>query len=150
MSDLSENKANSYRALHQRLAVPTPRFSFTSPPQSPALNSSPLISNAGAGSRMTYGSFRSPDITLPSEFDTPPQVIKRKKSALSIRLGRHKDELKLPRELLLDFWTVLSVEGGDPAWQRAVNALLTMVQKKGTKTASGANLREIPTLVESE
>ncbi|KLT40639.1 hypothetical protein CC85DRAFT_303946 [Cutaneotrichosporon oleaginosum] len=85
-----------------------------------------------------FGSFRSPE---PVDLPLP---MRRKRSVLSLRLGR-KDELKLPREFLAEFWGVLSAESGDMGWTQAVRTFLGML-KKGTKTAGGANMREIPTL----
>ncbi|BEI83764.1 hypothetical protein CcaverHIS002_0403680 [Cutaneotrichosporon cavernicola] len=85
-----------------------------------------------------FSSFRSPD---PVDLPLP---IRRKKSVLSLRLGK-KDELKLPREFLTEFWVVLSAEVGDIGWTLAVRTFLGML-KKGTKTATGANMREITTL----
>lgn len=75
--------------------------------------------------------------------------MRRKKSALSPRLGR-KDELKLPREFLQEFWTILTHEQGDMGWTQAVLTFLGMLQKKGTKTSTGANMRDIQVLYTSE
>ncbi|GMK58894.1 hypothetical protein CspeluHIS016_0603360 [Cutaneotrichosporon spelunceum] len=86
----------------------------------------------------TFSSFRPPEpVGL-------PLPMRRKKSVLSLRLGK-KDELKLPREFLTEFWLVLSAEPGDIGWTLAVRTFLGMLTK-GTKTAAGANMREIPTL----
>lgn len=81
---------------------------------------------------------------------TNGKEIKRKKSGLRLSIGGSKNDLKLPKEFLLEFWGQLSSEEGDMGWQQAVRGFLLLVQKKGTKTSPGANMREIPTLLQSE
>lgn len=76
------------------------------------------------------------------------QTIRRKKSASALIF--RKDDLKLPREFLLEFWKRLAAEPGDSGWSQAVHGFLLLTRKLGTKTAAGANLREIPVLLESE
>ena len=49
----------------------------------------------------------------------------------------------------MEFWGTLAKEDGDDGWRTGTNAFLGMI-KKGTKTPSGMNLREIPTLLEGE
>lgn len=78
-----------------------------------------------------------------------PLPMRRRKSISYLRL-KSKDELKLPREFLAEFWGVLVAERGDAAWQQGVKGFLALVQKKGYKTASGLSMREIPVLVDSE
>lgn len=75
--------------------------------------------------------------------------MRRKKSIGYLRLGR-KDELKLPREFIIEFWGILGAEEGDANWHQAVRGFLALVQKKGYKTSSGSSMREIPVLIESE
>ena len=101
------------------------------------------MSAPSTGSRR-FTSFLSPD---PARDEL---TVRCKKSALRISLSGKKDELKLPKEFLGEFWGTLSAEDGDRSWTWAVNNLLGLVQKKGTKTASGLNMRDIPTLLESE
>jgi hypothetical protein len=97
-------------------------------------------------SRFTVATMRSPEIPSPEDGTVP--TIKRKKSALSIRLG--KDDLKLPKEFVVEFWDRLSQEPGDSGWMQAVRGFLVLVQKRGTKTAAGANMRDIHTLLDSK
>jgi len=75
-------------------------------------------------------------------------VVNRRKS--SFGLNKKKDDvLKLPKEFLLEFWTTLGDATGDAAWKDAVGSFLGNI-RKGTKTPSGLNLREIPVLLECE
>lgn len=78
-----------------------------------------------------------------------------------------KEPGKLPKEFLVNFWDVLGSEGGDTVWRTcewpqyrstiradapmaAVNTFIShLPSKKATKTASGLNLREVPTLLEA-
>lgn len=138
----------NFSALHHRLKNPSsasPQVGMgplgaASPSQHATRDST--SSTPGTG----FSSFRTPD---PAE---EPLPIRRKKSALSLRLGR-KDELKLPKEFLAEFWGILARENGDIGWTQAVRTFLGMLQQKngtGTKTYAGANMREIPTLLASE
>lgn len=81
----------------------------------------------------------SPDLLPPSP---------RRKSSFGLSLKSAKsDDVKLPREFLLDFWGALAEEEGARGWKAGVSSFLSMI-KKGTKTEAGMNLREIPTLLE--
>ena len=75
----------------------------------------------------------------------------RRKSSFGLNIGKRSDSdgIKLPKEFLLEFWGTLANEDGDAGWKIATASLLGMT-KKGTKTASGMNLREIPILLEGE
>ena len=75
-------------------------------------------------------------------------ISRRKSFGLAIKKPE-SDLVKLPKEFLIDFWNVLKVEQGDPGWDTAVNGFLGMI-KKGTKTGSGMNLREVPTLLDGQ
>lgn len=56
---------------------------------------------------------------------------------------------KFPKDFLPSFWEILGADGGDVVWRGTVNTFLSnLPNKKATKTASGLNLREIPTFLE--
>ncbi|ORY25540.1 hypothetical protein BCR39DRAFT_543937 [Naematelia encephala] len=148
--------------LHHHLANPPPRVArqpqhnSTSPMPSPA-----LTGTSPSGSRLHFPSFNSPGGSktpeLPSGGSTPngtPSPVipmnRRKSSAFGLTLGRKEKEdagPKLPKEFLTEFWGKLAFEDGDSGWKSAVTTFLGMV-KKGTKTPSGLNLREVPTILE--
>ena len=72
----------------------------------------------------------------------------KRKSAFGLN-KKTSDELKLPKELLVEFWSVLEAEHGDQGWTAIVSAFLRQI-RKGTKTPSGMNLRHIPVLLDGE
>ncbi|WVQ81673.1 hypothetical protein IAT38_003798 [Cryptococcus sp. DSM 104549] len=153
--------------LHHHLLHPQPAannrmsnassFSHASisTPPIPPLPSPPLTGTSPGGSRLTFSAFggrspgpKTPELPPPSP---PPQQIRRKSSAWTLGGKKDKSEdsgVKLPKEFLLEFWGILGAEEGDQGWKTAVAAFLGMV-KKGTKTPSGLNLREVPTLLEA-
>ncbi|ODO07655.1 cytoplasmic protein [Cryptococcus wingfieldii CBS 7118] len=150
--------------LHHHLLSPNPgtpkpsSIRSNSSSRDPPLPSPPLTGTSPNGSRFTSFSFHSapsyntapklPD--TPTTPTTPPPNLRRKSSAWTLGKG-HKPEgegSKLPKEFLLEFWGILGGEEGDQGWKTAVGAFLGMI-KKGTKTPSGLNLREIPTILEA-
>ena len=76
--------------------------------------------------------------------------MRRPKSSFGLNLKKkNTDALKFPKEFLVEFWEILENERGDPTWKTATGTFLRL-SKKGTKTPSGLNLREIPTLLDCE
>lgn len=105
----------------------------------PPLPSPTLQGTSPSGSKFSFSQF-SPDGGRPEP--------KRKSSfGLSLKKDKEVDHLKLPKEFLAEFWGTLANEQGDKGWHEGVSTFLGMI-KKGTKTGSGMNLREIPTLLE--
>lgn len=102
-------------------------------------------------SRNTTSAYSTPPHTPePPSPGTPPPILRRKSSVWT--LGKHKDSgdaVKLPKEFVLEFWGILGAEEGDMGWKSTVKNF-TGIIKKGSKTPSGLNLREIPTLLEGE
>ncbi|TYJ51197.1 hypothetical protein B9479_008245, partial [Cryptococcus floricola] len=150
--------------LHHHLLSPNPAapkpssIRSNSSSRDPPLPSPPLTGTSPNGSRFTSFSFHSapsyntaPKLPeTPTTPTTPPPNLRRKSSAWTLGKG-HKTEgegVKLPKEFLLEFWGILGGEEGDQGWKTAVGAFLGMI-KKGTKTPSGLNLREIPTILEA-
>lgn len=117
----------------------------------PRLASPPATSISPNSSRFTSLAYNTPPHTPePPSPSTPPPILRRKSSAWA--LGKHKndaDAVKLPKDFLLEFWGTLGAEEGDLGWESAVKGFASII-KKGSKTASGLNLREIPTLLEGE
>ncbi|KIR25299.1 cytoplasmic protein [Cryptococcus deuterogattii 99/473] len=117
----------------------------------PPLASPPATGISPNGSRFTSLAYNTPPHTPePSSPSTPPPILRRKSSAWV--LGKHKndgDAVKLPKDFLLEFWGTLGAEEGDLGWESTVKGFTSII-KKGSKTASGLNLREIPTLLEGE
>ncbi|ADV25829.1 cytoplasmic protein [Cryptococcus gattii E566] len=115
----------------------------------PPLASPPATGNSPNSSRFTSLAYNTPPHTPePPSPSTPPPILRRKSSAWG--LGKHKndgDAVKLPKDFLLEFWGTLGAEEGDLGWESAVKGFTSII-KKGSKTASGLNLREIPTLLE--
>ncbi|OCF44431.1 cytoplasmic protein [Kwoniella heveanensis CBS 569] len=141
-------------------------FSLHHTPPVPPLPSPPLQGTSPNGSRLTFSSFSPPSTNGPQTPEMPgtptmasvngnttpsPGFGRRKSSGFGLSLGRNKSEdggVKLPKEFLLEFWGVLANEAGDEGWKSAVTSFLGLI-KKGTKTPSGLNLREVPTLLEA-
>ncbi|WRT68812.1 uncharacterized protein IL334_005792 [Kwoniella shivajii] len=162
--------------LHHHLSHPPPPsmphrastasgFSVHYTPPLPPMPSPPLLGTSPNGSRLTFSTFSPPSTSglktpemggtsfFPSQSQTPspgPPMNRRKSSGFGLSLGRHKSEegVKLPKEFLLEFWGTLANEEGDHVWKSAVVSFLGLI-KKGTKTPSGLNLREVPTLLEA-
>ncbi|WVR09258.1 hypothetical protein IAU60_006323 [Kwoniella sp. DSM 27419] len=134
----------------------SPHGAGTSP--IPPLPSPPLTGTSPNGSRFTFSSFSPPPIPVTPEMGssanggTPsPGPGRRKSSGFGLSLGRNKSDdggVKLPKEFLIEFWGLLGAEDGDAGWKATTAGFLGMV-KKGTKTPSGLNLREVPTLLEA-
>lgn len=133
------DRAQITSVLQQHLQnPPTPRLPTS--PISPGFPSPPV----SGSSRLGFLN-KSPTPDSPSS----PHTIRRK-SSFGISLKSNKsDDVKLPREFLLDFWGALANEDGDLGWKAGVTSFLSMI-KKGTKTEAGMNLREIPTLLEGK
>jgi hypothetical protein len=131
--------AHDTSVLQQHLQnPPTPRMPMS--PTSPGFPSPPV----SGSSRLGFLN-KSPAPDSPAS----PHTIRRK-SSFGISLKTNKsDDVKLPREFLLDFWGALANEDGDAGWKAGVVSFLSMI-KKGTKTEAGMNLREIPTLLEGK
>lgn len=115
----------------------------------PPLPSPPGTSISPNDSRITTSAYSTPPHTPePPSPGTPPPILRRKSSVWT--LGKHKDSgdaVKLPKEFVLEFWGILGAEEGDMGWKSAIKNF-TGIIKKGSKTPSGLNLREIPTLLE--
>ena len=133
--------------LHHHLARPPP-------PRSSGISlNSPSASSPGFGSPPAFLSsppptLRTPDPQQPGSGQTTPTTPGRRKSfGISLRKA-DPDVCKLPKEFLIEFWNTLAEENGDQAWHATVSSLLGTVTK-GTKTGSGMNLREIPTLLDA-
>nr|XP_018258943.1 cytoplasmic protein [Kwoniella dejecticola CBS 10117]OBR81101.1 cytoplasmic protein [Kwoniella dejecticola CBS 10117] len=162
--------------LHHHMSHPPPptmtrrastasAFSLHSTPPLPPMPSPPLQGTSPNGSRLTFSSFSPPPAgpktpemggtpTFPGSGQTPSPGPggRRKSSGFGLSLGRNKSDdgqgVKLPKEFLLEFWGILANEEGDQGWKAAVVTFLGLI-KKGTKTPSGLNLREVPTLLEA-
>ncbi|KAK8843517.1 hypothetical protein IAR55_007177 [Kwoniella newhampshirensis] len=150
--------------LHHHLMLPPPpklhrmssasSFGSASTPPIPPLPSPPLTGTSPNGSRFTFSSlYPSPNGNTPKtpEMATPPTPARRKSSGFGLSMGKHKSDaesVKLPKEYLAEFWGTLASEEGDQGWKTAVGSFLSLI-KKGTKTPSGLNLREVPTLLEA-
>ena len=130
--------------LQQTLSNPRPANGSSSPLPSPS-----ITGTSPSGSRLSLGlsSPKSPNWPAPASPTTP--IATRRKSSFGLGKKNKEDALKLPKEFLLEFWNTLAAEEGDADWSDAVAAFLGMI-KKGTKTPSGLNLREIPTLLDGE
>nr|XP_019009601.1 cytoplasmic protein [Kwoniella pini CBS 10737]OCF48382.1 cytoplasmic protein [Kwoniella pini CBS 10737] len=162
--------------LHHHMTHPPPptmthrastasAFSLHSTPPLPPMPSPPLQGTSPNGSRLTFSSFSPPTTgsktpemggtaSFPSSGQTPSPGMsgRRKSSGFGLSLGRNKSDdgqsVKLPKEFLLEFWGILANEDGDSGWKTSVITFLGLT-KKGTKTPSGLNLREVPTLLEA-
>jgi hypothetical protein len=108
-----------------------------------------ITGTSPSGSRLTLslGSPKSPNWPAPASPTTP--VASRRKSSFGLGKKNKEEVLKLPKEFLMEFWNTLAAEEGDGDWSDTVATFLGMI-KKGTKTPSGLNLREIPTLLDGE
>jgi hypothetical protein len=155
VSDQMHVPADTGSALHQHLLHPpatTPTQNFATPPL-PPLPSPQLQGTSPSGSRLNFGfpGSRKSSMHAPeSEFEpvqSPP--VPRRKSTFSLAPRKKDIELKLPKEFLAEFWGVLGDEQGEAGWSETVAIFLGDV-KKGTKTSTGLNLREIPVLLECE
>ncbi|WWC91481.1 uncharacterized protein L201_006427 [Kwoniella dendrophila CBS 6074] len=150
---------------HRASTVSTSGFSLHGNiPPVPPMPSPPLQGTSPNGSRLTFSSFnppiqgpKTPELGNGSMFpgqQTPSPGLggRRKSSGFGLSLGRNKSDdgqsVKLPKEFLLEFWGILSNEEGDQFWKSTTTNFLGLV-KKGTKTPSGLNLREVPTLLEA-
>ncbi|EIW67151.1 hypothetical protein TREMEDRAFT_40715 [Tremella mesenterica DSM 1558] len=132
--------------LHHHLSRPPPPRTntmysngSTAPSPSPGLNSPAFLSSPPI--------LRTPDPQNSPKRTTTPPTVRRKSFGISLKRS-DPDALKLPKEFLIDFWNTLSEEQGDTAWTNGVQTLLGLVTK-GSKTPSGMNLREIPTLLDA-
>ncbi|KAL7418776.1 hypothetical protein Q5752_006459 [Cryptotrichosporon argae] len=148
-------------ALHQHLLQPEAAparhlgsnpAGFATPPL-PPFASPTLNGTSPNGSKFTFGAFTPPPIPpspAPSDASQPQRAVGRRKS-FGFLGGKDKDrdECKLPKEFLIEFWGALAAEDGDVGWKQAVGGFLALVGKKGTKTNSGLNMREVPTLLET-
>jgi hypothetical protein len=99
------------------------------------------------------GRLRTPEIlstgSSPNPGTTPSPGMTKRKSSFGLNLKKDKDELKLPKEFLIEFWGVLASDAGDAPWKASVVNFLANI-KKGTKTQSGMNLREVPVLLQGK
>nr|XP_019047884.1 cytoplasmic protein [Kwoniella bestiolae CBS 10118]OCF26814.1 cytoplasmic protein [Kwoniella bestiolae CBS 10118] len=163
--------------LHHHLSHPPPppmthrasvasAFSLhhTPPPPVPPMPSPPLHGTSPNGSRLTFSTFSPPpgsaQAPVTPEMGSTPTLSgttpspggRRKSSGFGLSLGRNKSDdgqsVKLPKEFLLEFWGILANEDGDAVWKSTTASFLGLI-KKGTKTPSGLNLREVPTLLEA-
>ncbi|WVQ64082.1 uncharacterized protein L199_002241 [Kwoniella botswanensis] len=163
-----------HHLTHPPPPIPTHRASVASafslhhtpPPPVPPMPSPPLQGTSPNGSRLTFSSFSPPGSghgpTTPEMGGSPvfPNTTtpspgppgRRKSSGFGLSLGRNKSDdgqsVKLPKEFLLEFWGILANEDGDGIWKSTTANFLGLI-KKGTKTPSGLNLREVPTLLEA-
>ena len=164
MTPLSDYALTKSSVLHHHLLnaalAPSKRLSSSSSmthrsylpgTSAPPLPSPPATGISPNGSHITTSVYSTPPHTPePPSPGTPPLILRRKSSVWT--LGKHKDNgdaVKLPKDFVLEFWGILSAEEGDMGWKSAVKNF-TGISKKGSKTPSGLNLREIPTLLEGE
>ncbi len=150
-SQLRRSMLHQYLSNQSRSPITTSNSvaaSFSTPPM-PPMPSPSLQGTSPSGSRLTFSSF-SRESPASTNGGVSPGVGKRK-SSFGLNIGRKSeaDGMKLPKEFLMEFWGTLANEDGDAGWKTATGSFLGMI-KKGTKTPSGMNLREIPTLLEGE
>lgn len=136
---------------------PRSRYSSASPGSTPVPASNPYFPPTGSSLSAPPPSSSQTSDTLKSRF-----TFGKKRSATSdsssgamngssASIGAGGAGAKLPKDFLPLFWDTLTAENGDSIWRMTVSGFMSTLPAKksaATKTTSGANLREIPVLLE--
>lgn len=125
----------------------TSRYSSTSPGSTPVPAQNPYFPPTGSSSSPSAGAQE----TLKSRFTFGKKRSATADSVPSVSGSGAAAGAKLPKDFLPMFWETLTAEHGDSVWRMTVTGFMSTLPSKkaaATKTMSGANLREIPVLLE--
>jgi hypothetical protein len=136
--------------LHHHLLNP-PSITARSP--TPSSIASPALNSPGASPRVGLSPLQSQKPLSPAlDISSSPKDSKDSRKSFGFLSRSSKSDaetVKLPKEFLAEFWGTLANEDGDSGWNSSVKIFLGQI-KKGTRTPSGLNLREVGTLLEGE